>query len=107
IAISSPKLYHVERNVFVNILIELQTSGIEVAILTSIESDQTEFLKSKGLFVKAISKLSLCSCVIDKAITWYGSINILGYAAEEDNIIKIEDFKLANELLNVIYDSKR
>jgi len=41
------------------------------------------------------------------AITWYGSINILGYAAEEDNIIKIEDFKLANELLNVIYDSKR
>lgn len=77
-----------------------------MAILTSIESDQTEFLKSKGLFVKAISKLSLCSCVIDKAITWYGSINILGYAAEEDNIIKIEDFKLANELLNVIYDSK-
>lgn len=51
--------------------------------------------------------MSLCSCVIDKAITWYGSINILGYAAEEDNIIKIEDFKLANELLNVIYDSKR
>jgi len=36
---------------------------------------------------------------------WYGSVNILGYATEEDNIIKITDMKLANELLDVIYNS--
>ena len=31
-------------------------------------------------------------------------INILGYVTEEDNIIKITDVKLANELLDVIYN---
>jgi hypothetical protein len=31
-------------------------------------------------------------------------INILGYVTEEDNIIKITDGKLANELLDIMYD---
>lgn len=30
---------------------------------------------------------------------------LLGYVTEEDNIIKITDVKLANELLDVIYNS--
>ena len=42
-------------------------------------------------------------CIRDR----YGSINILGYVTEEDNIIKITDGKLANELLDVIYDSPK
>ena len=52
-----------------------------------------------------IPKLSLSSCIIDRSTVWYGSINILGYVTEEDNIIKITDGKLANELLDVIYNS--
>ena len=105
IVISSPKLYHTERNTFIKTLGELQVSGIQVAILTSVESEQTDYLKSLGLYVKIVSKLSLCSCVIDKSTVWYGSVNILGYATEEDNIIKITDSKLANELLDVIYNN--
>ena len=107
IVISSPKLYHTERNTFIKTLGELQVSGIQVAILTSVESEQTDYLKSLGLYVKIVSKLSLCSCVIDKSTVWYGSVNILGYATEEDNIIKITDSKLANELLDVIYNNEK
>ena len=86
---------------------EFHVSGVQVAILTSEESSQTNYLKSLGLYVKIAPKLSLSSCIIDRSTVWYGSINILGYVTEEDNIIKITDGKLANELLDVIYDSPK
>lgn len=104
VVISSPRLYHPERNAFVKILIELQKCGVEIAVITSIANEQTDYLKSQGLFVKIVPKLSLCSCVINKSTIWYGSVNVLGYPAEEDSIIKITDTKLANELLDVIYN---
>ena len=105
IVISSPKLYRTERNTFVKMLREFHVSGVQIAILTSEESSQTNYLKSLGLYVKIVPKLSLSSCIIDRSTVWYGSINILGYVTEEDNIIKITDGKLANELLDVIYNS--
>ena len=107
IVISSPRLYRTERNTFVKMLREFHVSGVQVAILTSEESSQTNYLKSLGLYVKIVPKLSLSSCIIDRSTVWYGSINILGYVTEEDNIIKITDGKLANELLDVIYDSPK
>lgn len=107
IVISSPRLYHVERNVLVKSLVALQIDGIEVAVLTTAENEQTEYLKNQGLFIKIVPKLSLCACIIDKSIVWYGSVNVLGYPAEEDSVIKIADIKLASELLNVIYDCEK
>jgi superfamily II DNA or RNA helicase len=104
IVISSPKLYRTERNTFVKMLREFHVSGVQIAILTSEESSQTNYLKSLGLYVKIVPKLSLSSCIIDRATVWYDSINILGYVTEEDNIIKITDGKLANELLDIMYD---
>lgn len=49
---------------------------------------------------------SVCTTIIDKDIVWYGAINALGYATEEDNVIKVVDNKLANELLEVLLTSK-
>ena len=82
IVISSPKLYRTERNTFVKMLRELHVSGVQVAILTSEESSQTNYLKSLGLYVKIVPKLSLSSCIIDRSTVWYGSINILGYVTD-------------------------
>lgn len=107
IVISSPRLYHVERNVLIKTLAVLQTNGIEVAVLTTAGNEQTEYLKNQGLFIKIVPKLSLCACIIDRTTIWYGSVNILGYPTEEDSVIKIADVKLANELLNVIYDCEK
>lgn len=89
IVISSPKLYRTERNTFVKMLREFHVSGVQIAILTSEESSQTNYLKSLGLYVKIVPKLSLSSCIIDRSTVWYGSINILGYVTEEDNIIQV------------------
>lgn len=102
IVLSSPKLYNVERNSLTEYLMDLSNQGIEVLILTQTVNEQTEHLQRKGLSVKIIPTLSLCTTIIDKTIVWYGAINALGYTSEEDNVIKVTDNNLANELTNTL-----
>ena len=105
IVVSSPKLYRVERSVLVNLLSELAHIGIEVLIITTASNPETEYLLQRGLSVRILPEVKLCTTIIDKDIVWYGAINILGYATEEDNVIKVVDNKLANELLEVLLTS--
>ena len=103
IVISSPKLYRTEQNPLVTLLKELAQQGIEILITTAAENEQTAFIQSKGLSVKVKPKLSLYTTIIDKEVVWYGSINTLGYASKDDNMIKVTDIYLANELIEVIH----
>ena len=103
IVISSPKLYRTEQNPLVTLLKELAQQGIEILITTAAENEQTVFIQSKGLSVKVKPKLSLYTTIIDKEVVWYGSINTLGYASKDDNMIKVTDIYLANELIEMIH----
>lgn len=103
IVISSPKLYRTEQNPLVTLLKELAQQGIEILITTAAENEQTIFIQSKGLSVKVKPKLSLYTTIIDKEVVWYGSINTLGYASKDDNMIKVTDIYLANELIKMIH----
>ena len=102
IVISAPKLYRTEQNPLVTLLKELAHQGIEILITTVAENEQTAFIQSKGLSVKVKPKLSLYTTIIDKEVVWYGSINTLGYASKDDNMIKVTDIYLANELIEMI-----
>ena len=103
IVISSPKLYRTEQNPLVTLLKELAHQGIEILITTAAENEQTAFIQSKGLSVKVKPKLSLYATIIDKEVVWYGSINTFGYASKDDNMIKVTDIHLANELIKMIH----
>ena len=103
IVISSPKLYRTEQNPLVTLLKEFAQQGIEILITTAAENEQTVFIQSKGLSVKVKPKLSLYTTIIDKEVVWYGSINTLGYASKDDNMIKVTDIYLANELIEIIH----
>ena len=103
IVISSPELYRTEQNPLVTLLKELTQQGIEILITTAAENEQTVFIQSKGLSVKVKPKLSLYTTIIDKEVVWYGSINTLGYASKDDNMIKVTDIYLANELIEIIH----
>ncbi len=103
IVISSPKLYRTEQNPLVTLLKELAQQGIEILITTAAENEQTVFIQSKGLSVKVKPKLSLYTTIIDKEVVWYGSINTLGYGLKDDNMIKVTDIYLANELIKMIH----
>ena len=72
----------------------------------SASNPETEHLLQRGLSVRILPEVKLCTTIIDKDIVWYGAINALGYATEEDNVIKVVDNKLANELLEVLLTSK-
>ena len=102
VVLSSPKLYNAERNSLVEYLMNLSSQGIEVLVLTHTANEQTEYLQRKGFSVKIIPTLSLCTTIIDKTIVWYGAINALGYTSEEDNVIKVTDNNLADELTNAL-----
>lgn len=103
IVISAPKLYRTEQNPLVTLLKELAHQGIEILITTVAENEQTVFIQSKGLSVKVKPKLSLYTTIIDKEVVWYGSINTLGYASKDDNMIKVTDIHLANELIKMVH----
>ena len=103
IVISVPKLYRTEQNSLVTLLKELAQQGIEILITTAAENEQIVFIQSKELSVKVKPKLSLYTTIIDKEVVWYGSINTLGYASKEDNMIKVTDIYLANELIEIIH----
>ncbi len=104
VVISSPKLYRVVNNKLVTHLKEQCARGVEVAVITSYNDEQCDFVASCGFHVKTKQNLKLCSIIIDKSIMWYGSVNALGYNSEEDNIIKLKDEKLANEILEVLLE---
>ena len=104
IIISSPKLYMPHKSNIVSYLRELSANGVEVVVFTKEENAKSEYLAMQGFNVHVIPTLNIRCSIIDKSSVWYGSINILGYPSEEDNIIKVSDNNLANELINVLYN---
>ena len=72
---------------------------LTISLLLSLVSLRKIFISEK------FREVSVCTTIIDKDIVWYGAINTLGYATEEDNVIKVVDNKLANELLEVLLTS--
>lgn len=102
IVISSPKLYRVERNPLVSTLCEKMHEGISIKVLTASQDEQMQYLLSKGISVKVIPNLSVCTTIIDKSKVWYGGIHVLGFASEEDSAIKVTDLQLADELLEFL-----
>lgn len=103
IIISSPRLYKVEQNALFNKLCDYAHNGIDIVIITSSESEATEYIRTKGLMIKIVPTLSLCASIVDKSIVWYGSINILGYISKDDNMIRLEDSSLANDLVRELF----
>jgi len=102
VVISSPRLYRVMNNKLVSLLKEQSANGVEVAIVTAMHDEQCDFLQSSGLHVTTKPNLKLCTIIIDKSLVWYGSVNALGYNSDKDNIIKMKDKKLADEILGIV-----
>lgn len=46
-----------------------------------------------------------CFAVIDKELIWHGGVNLLGKDDFWDNLIRIKDYEVANELLEISFGS--
>ena len=78
------------------------TNGPEIVVLSKQENDQTEYLHSLGITVMIRQSLSHCCAILDKSAVWYGSVNLLGFSTEEDNMIRLTDTALAAELIEAL-----
>ena len=82
---------------------ELMANGIEIVawVKEQVYSDQE--LVAYGIEVQYDENMSVQGAIIDKSIVWYGNINFFGYNTEENNVIRIVDSSIANELFDIIY----
>ena len=115
IVISSVSLYGNKIHEFADIVKERQTNGVNVTVVTyeeSIRTDNTRRLKliqdmrDYGFNVKLVEDNCLKYCVIDSSVVWYGSINYLGKEDVEDNVMRIHDKSIAENLLYQTFRDK-
>ena len=61
-------------------------------------------LQNHGIVIKTKEHIHQKFAVIDQRVIWYGSINLLGYGASEEGIMRIENMAIAEELLASCHD---
>lgn len=90
----TPRLLYLLRN--------LMTNAIEIVVWVKEQGYSDQELVAYDIGVQYDENLSVQCAIIDKSIVWYGSINFFGYNTEENNVIRIIDSSIANELLDII-----
>lgn len=63
-----------------------------------------EYFRITTNIVVCIKKTDFQCIPINWIITvvWYGGVNVLGFSSDEENVIKVIDEKLADELILVL-----
>lgn len=78
------------------------TNGIEIVVWVKEQGYSDQELVAYGIGVQYDENLSVQAAIIDKSTVWYGNISFFGYNTEENNVIRIVDSSIPNELLDII-----
>ena len=101
---------HLQRNI--KTLGERHDAGVKITLLTlpgdgypkeRIEKTKELIAELMGLGVTVQEKPGMHEhfAVIDREIVWYGSVNLLSNAKEEDNLMRVKSKEIAQELLEI------
>ncbi len=110
VIISSPWLSSRVARQFVKSVADLQERGVKVTVVTRSPSNRPEyvaaqreelvaFMRCNGVTVYCSEKCREHFAVIDRSLVWYGSIDFLSYAKDDDNVMRIVSSSVAQELL--------
>ena len=91
---------------------ERHDSGVNITLLTLSAGNypQQRIEKTKGLIteliesgVTVLEKTGMHEhfALIDREIVWYGSVNLLSNAKEEDGLMRVKSREIAQELLEI------
>ena len=86
-------------------LANLLHDGVSVVVHVKEEGANETELSNAGMDVVCNKEQSLQCAIIDKSIVWYGSINFFGYNSETNNVMRIADHKIANEMMEILYSA--
>lgn len=76
--------------------------------MNQVTSNESMILVATGKLIgEGFDYPRLDTLIIDHQNVWYGSMNFLGKEDAEDNLMRISDRKIANELLEMTFGSER
>lgn len=112
-AISGKKVYDM-----IHLLKEKQETGIKIVIVTwksdsygygdsAYWQELHEQMRRAGFEMNLVEDYCEHYCIIDRQVVWYGSMNFLGKEDAEDNLMRIADEKIANELLEMTFGNEK
>ena len=104
VVISCQRIKYKYPPLLISQLRELMHNGIKIAIHIKEQEYNENDISIARIDVIHKEDLSIQCAIIDKSIVWYGNINFFGYNNEDNNVMRICDTSIANELLNVIYE---
>ena len=103
---SVPKINFRYKPILLATLTKLLHNGIEIVVhIKETGFQETEFMNA-GIEVICHKDQSIQCTIIDKETVWYGNINFFGYNSEDSSIMRITDSKIANELINILYEQQ-
>ncbi|MGD9567493.1 MAG: DEAD/DEAH box helicase family protein [Sedimentibacter sp.] len=90
-------------------------NGAKLTVVTKPISDYTnknqrmfdemiKILKNIGANIVLVPNIIQKFAVIDQRIVWYGGINLLNYGRSDENIIRLNNESVANELIGILDD---
>ena len=114
IVISSPGISAKGVGRISDILEERHDAGVKITLLTlnadgypkeRIEKSKELLNELRCLGVTVLEKTMMHEhfAVIDKEIVWYGSVNLLSNAKEEDNLMRVKSKEIGQELLEISF----
>lgn len=110
IIIVTPGINQAKVDDYLPILVKKLEDGIHITIITldyqvypnNIKEKTKvliDMLKRSGITLITMQSLYEHYAIIDKEITWYGSMNLLSKVKKEDNMMRITDLQVVYELL--------
>lgn len=103
VIIAVPKVKFKYKPVIMSTLANIIHNGVTVAVHIKEEGVNEIELKNTGMDVVCNKEQTLQCAIIDKSIVWYGNINFFGYNSETNNVMRIADHKIANEMIEILY----
>ena len=102
VLIAVPKVKFKYRTAMMSTLSDILHNGVDVALRIKEEGANEMELAKAGIDVLYNKEQTLQCAIIDKAIVWYGNINLFDYNTEASNIMRIVDRKIANEMIDIL-----
>lgn len=102
IVLACPIIRIYRHPIIIQKLLELQVKGIGVYVYIRQEGYDEQKFKTLGGDFTVDDSLKIQCSIIDKSLCWYGDVNFLGYHSSDNTVMRIEDTKIAGELLDIV-----
>lgn len=97
---------------FIDLVKEKQEKGVQIMVITNCSDDTLNgnsnvidelimYMYNVGIEVITKEYINTCFAIVDDELVWHGGMNLLGKVDIWDNLIRIKNYYVAQELLSI------